>query len=77
METRYTEGEFILKQGHLESYIGKEFQKKLANAVKFCTFNSESNTSDFETWFKDEENKVKIDELKIIFTKISETVKTL
>lgn len=77
IETKYTEGEFILKQGDLESYIGSEFQKKLANAVKFCATNYESNTSDFETWFKDEENKVKIDELKTIFTKISETVKTL
>ncbi len=70
IETSYLEGIFILKQGDLESYIGHGLEKNLANAVKFCKF-------DFETWFKDDKNQTKIVELKTIFTKMSDTVKTL
>jgi len=75
---KYDEGEFILKNGDLESYIGKQFKKKLANVVKFCESQSDSEKkSEFEIWFTSEENKTRIEELKTIFTKISEVVKTL
>lgn len=77
IESRYSKNEFILKLGNLESYVGHEFKKKLANVVKFCTIDPETNTSDFKKWLKDDTNKLKIDELKTIFTKISQTVKSL
>lgn len=62
--TKDSKNIFILKQGDLETYIGKIRHNKLENAIDFCK-------NRYDTWKIEPSNKEKIDELNEIFDEIT------
>lgn len=63
IKQKYNENIFILKNGKLEDYIGKEKSEKFANAVDFCE-------NRYDTWYHNNDNISKIQELDGIFSNI-------
>lgn len=61
---KYEQNIFVLKQGNLETYIGKVRANKLENVIDFCK-------NRYEAWKIDPDNKSKIQELDYIFNQIT------
>ncbi|MGI0027041.1 MAG: ATP-dependent nuclease, partial [Nitrosopumilaceae archaeon] len=63
IQSKYLENIYILKQGKLETYIGKEKSEKFQNAVDFCE-------TRYSNWFQAPKNADKIIEWDGIFGNI-------